>query len=203
MFKFHGYSGPCPKPPLPKDDVAGDAYEQIKSLTEENEQLRIKLAKATGEICEHGKDNNSVCSQCYEDAEFADIEYSDQSDEIEQLRAISKVCTGCGHDNTPVEKPALACCPDSRYRTAAELLKECNELREEVINVTHRLGMELAETKGDLRLLKANEQRYIEALEELACLGNGDRPGNSIGNCIAQQALAQSPQQVGNNGEVS
>ena len=28
-----------------------------------------------------------------------------------------------------------------------------------------------------------------QALEKLACLGNGDIPGNSVGNCIAQEAL--------------
>lgn len=27
------------------------------------------------------------------------------------------------------------------------------------------------------------------ALEKLACLGNGDSYGNSVGNCIAQEAL--------------
>lgn len=32
--------------------------------------------------------------------------------------------------------------------------------------------------------------RLREALEKLACLGNGNRPGNSIGNSIAQAALA-------------
>lgn len=32
---------------------------------------------------------------------------------------------------------------------------------------------------------------YEAALEELACLGNGDRPGNSIGNTIAREALAK------------
>jgi hypothetical protein len=31
-----------------------------------------------------------------------------------------------------------------------------------------------------------------DALEELACLGNGDRHGNSIGNSIAIRAISQS-----------
>lgn len=38
-------------------------------------------------------------------------------------------------------------------------------------------------------LLDAAE-RYENALKKLACLGNGDRYGNSIGNVIAQEALA-------------
>ena len=36
-----------------------------------------------------------------------------------------------------------------------------------------------------------SEMRYRAALEELACLGNGDAWGNSIGNCIAQKALGR------------
>ena len=37
--------------------------------------------------------------------------------------------------------------------------------------------------------LQAEVERLRDALERLACLGNGDRPGNSDGNVIAQQAL--------------
>ena len=33
------------------------------------------------------------------------------------------------------------------------------------------------------------ETQMLEALEKLACLGNGDMPGNSEGNCIAQAAI--------------
>jgi hypothetical protein len=32
-------------------------------------------------------------------------------------------------------------------------------------------------------------KELVEALQKLACLGNGDRPGNSEGNIIAQEAL--------------
>ena len=38
------------------------------------------------------------------------------------------------------------------------------------------------------------EQRLsiaVDALKELSCLGNGDQPGNSTGNRIAQETLAQ------------
>ena len=31
----------------------------------------------------------------------------------------------------------------------------------------------------------------VAALKELSCLGNGDQPGNSTGNRIAQETLAQ------------
>ncbi len=39
------------------------------------------------------------------------------------------LCTGCGHDSRdPILPPALACCPDSRYRTLVDFLDEaCNE----------------------------------------------------------------------------
>jgi cell division septum initiation protein DivIVA len=36
---------------------------------------------------------------------------------------------------------------------------------------------------------QAREQQLREALEKLSCLGNGNQPGNSIGNRIAQDAL--------------
>lgn len=38
--------------------------------------------------------------------------------------------------------------------------------------------------------LEAEIVRLRETLRKLACLGNGDSYGNSIGNCIAQEALA-------------
>ena len=49
-------------------------------------------------------------------------------------------------------------------------------------------------TLDDLLKLHPHEvvnliNRYREALEELSCLGNGDHPGNSIGNMIARRAL--------------
>lgn len=37
MFKMHGYSGPCPKPPLPKPPT------EAEQLRQENEALRSLL----------------------------------------------------------------------------------------------------------------------------------------------------------------
>ena len=37
--------------------------------------------------------------------------------------------------------------------------------------------------------LTVERDRYRTALVKLACLGNGDVPGNSVGNCIALAAL--------------
>ena len=42
---------------------------------------------------------------------------------------------------------------------------------------------------------KKREVMLRNYLERLACLGNGDMHGNSIGNCIAQEALAATEQQ--------
>lgn len=33
MFKFHGYSGPCPKPPLPRDNGAEEVKALFKRVT--------------------------------------------------------------------------------------------------------------------------------------------------------------------------
>lgn len=42
---------------------------------------------------------------------------------------------------------------------------------------------------GDILRLYEQNKRYRATLEKLACLGNGDQHGNSIGNCIAIEAL--------------
>jgi len=39
--------------------------------------------------------------------------------------------------------------------------------------------------------LEQENKRLRTVLRKLACLGNGDHPGNSVGNCIAQKALEQ------------
>lgn len=42
---------------------------------------------------------------------------------------------------------------------------------------------------SDIKQLTAERDALKAALEKLACLGNGDSYGNSVGNCIAQKAL--------------
>lgn len=44
---------------------------------------------------------------------------------------------------------------------------------------------------AQLKASEARAERYRSALVVLACLGNGDRYGNSEGNAIARAALAE------------
>lgn len=48
----------------------------------------------------------------------------------------------------------------------------------------------MIELEQQLVAAQANNKMLREALERLACLGNGDRTGNSIGNEIAIDALS-------------
>ena len=66
MFKFHGYSGPCPKPPLPRDNGAEEVTEQARllgisaekelALMAKMDQLKKELATAQ----EHIRDLEAV-----------------------------------------------------------------------------------------------------------------------------------------------
>jgi hypothetical protein len=58
-------------------------------------------------------------------------------------------------------------------------MRRLNEKQEEII----ALCQQLAESQAYAEMIHG-------ALEELACLGNGDRHGNSIGNSIAIKALS-------------
>ena len=62
----------------------------------------------------------------------------------------------------------------------ARILKERPDLPIERVQAYEKWG----EDQAQLAKFKA-------ALEKLACLGNGDAWGNSIGNCIAQEALGR------------
>ena len=81
-------------------------------------------------------------------------------------------------------------------KTSPEKLAEMNDslitdnqyLRGRVAELERQLA-EPAITH-DAWYAKCNEvEQYRAALEKLACLGNGDAWGNSIGNCMAQEAL--------------
>ena len=52
------------------------------------------------------------------------------------------------------------------------------------------LGQQVAEAQNERDEARAEIEKLRSALHRLACLGNGDRYGNSIGNDIAREALA-------------
>lgn len=49
MFKFHGYSGPCPKPPLPKkrlswiDAAAKECAERVLTYSSQESSLEARV----------------------------------------------------------------------------------------------------------------------------------------------------------------
>ncbi len=80
--------------------------------------------------------------------------------------------------------------------------EELRELREQVEKLTkerdelHRAfnqpvpRSEWEKMQEQLAALAEQNEKMRKVLLRLACLGNGDQYGNSIGNCIAQEALS-------------
>ena len=54
----------------------------------------------------------------------------------------------------------------------------------------HLVNQELSTLNTQLAALAEQNAKMRKVLLRLACLGNGDQYGNSIGNCIAQEALS-------------
>lgn len=54
----------------------------------------------------------------------------------------------------------------------------------------HLVNQELSTLNTQLAALAEQNEKMRKVLLRLACLGNGDQYGNSIGNCIAQEALS-------------
>ena len=84
------------------------------------------------------------------------------------------------------------------YSMAAEI----ESLREQVEKLENRLNKDSQEftilcaketekvLREQLATLAVQNEKMRKVLLRLACLGNGDQYGNSIGNCIAQEALS-------------
>lgn len=76
----------------------------------------------------------------------------------------------------------------------AELRAKVEELEAELFAIKNNAKIGYDQVVADLRTELTDEQSKVkvltDALEELACLGNGDTYGNSVGNCIAIKALA-------------
>ena len=71
----------------------------------------------------------------------------------------------------------------------ARLKAECDDIKQ--VQFPRKLEAVAVGWKKQLAAEQLNSKLLREALEVLAKLGNGDRYGNSEGNVIAQQALAQ------------
>ena len=88
--------------------------------------------------------------------------------------------------------------PAKAMRMAAD---EIVSLREQVKKLENRLNKDSQEftilcaketekMQEQLAALAEQNEEMRKVLLRLACLGNGDQYGNSIGNCIAQEALS-------------
>ena len=65
--------------------------------------------------------------------------------------------------------------------------REACRVRNEAIRENNETRISLTE---QLAALAEQNEKMRKVLLRLACLGNGDQYGNSIGNCIAQEALS-------------
>ena len=77
----------------------------------------------------------------------------------------------------------------STEETKSFLLKKSEENKEAVKQLDSERQANALLTE-ELAALAEQNEKMRKVLLRLACLGNGDQYGNSIGNCIAQEALS-------------
>ena len=77
----------------------------------------------------------------------------------------------------------------STEETKSFLLKKSEENKEAVKQLDSERQANAVLTE-ELAALAEQNEKLRKVLLRLACLGNGDQYGNSIGNCIAQEALS-------------
>ena len=88
----------------------------------------------------------------------------------------------------------------SKQSVIDRAMQEIESLREQVEKLTKerdikehcitQFELEDLRMKEQLAALAEQNEKMRKVLLRLACLGNGDQYGNSIGNCIAQEALS-------------
>ena len=143
----------------------GAAERDVENLKRENAALRTRPMMPFDDV----KPGKIV--PCDERMNPYSIESKEDLEKSELWRmqqvAIS-VISGC---NTRGSFQSNRLLPDNAYRTAALGHVEEAIIRE--ITLIEKLDIAKA------------------ALKRLSCLGNGDAPGNSTGNCMAQAALTQ------------
>ena len=74
-----------------------------------------------------------------------------------------------------------------------KLTEECVVLRassRSKLETIANLEWQVEKLTKQLAALAEQNTKFRKVLLRLACLGNGDQYGNSIGNCIAQEALS-------------
>ena len=81
---------------------------------------------------------------------------------------------------------------DSELRRLSEQVKKLeNRLNKDSQEFTILCAKETEKVlREQLATLAEQNEKMRKVLLRLACLGNGDQYGNSIGNCIAQEALS-------------
>ena len=80
---------------------------------------------------------------------------------------------------------------DSELRRLSEQVKKLeNRLNKDSQEFTILCAKETEKMQEQLAALAEQNEEMRKVLLRLACLGNGDQYGNSIGNCIAQEALS-------------
>jgi hypothetical protein len=73
---------------------------------------------------------------------------------------------------------------------ALELAELCLERKVDQLDFLYRAcAAELLRQHAEIERLQSVNAGLLEALKKLACLGNGDKYGNSDGNCIAIEAI--------------
>ena len=114
---------------------------------------------------------------------------------VERLRKLG------GDGSTGYGMPIASEAADRIAELERELAAETNNKQEferdwlaccDKLNDERRIHLELEEILvKKLEAAQARERMLRDTLERLACLGNGDKHGNSVGNEIAIDALAQ------------
>jgi hypothetical protein len=67
------------------------------------------------------------------------------------------------------------------------------DAQETTMAALERIEIDTKQLRKDLAEREAEIAKLRDYLHELACLGNGDIYGNSIGNCLAREALSTPP----------
>lgn len=94
----------------------------------------------------------------------------------------------CPKNGIPYWCPGLA---DNEINRIRASLAEVEARLIEHANNSANAATELLDVRGQLAEVENERDELRLYMEKLSCIGNGDRPGNSIGNQLARKALAK------------